>query len=284
MNMAYCVQIGDPLNDTQIVEIESIIVATFLEIHKIYNNWNPHSEVSYLNALEANTKVIISSELASFLQKLDQIVTLSEGRFDPTVGSIQKLWKKSLQTHHLPSQETLDRLNPSIGWKKIHLEENAFWKDNSLTEIDLGGIAKGYAVDLITERLLAQGYAHLYVEWGGEIRAHGQHPEGRLWKVGIDLGRIQQLENEAIATSGSYMQNWTVEGLCYTHIVDPRSGIALHDSPILSASVLAPSCLEADGLATALMLFKSVEEAESWTQKHEIKAYFNQNLTKNPVK
>jgi len=148
--------------------------------------------------------------------------------------------------------------------------------------LDLGGIAKGYGVDLILENLNQAGFSDVFVEWGGEIRASGKHPEGRPWRIFIS--RLENndphlaiahldLVDQAIATSGDYLQNWTIEkdGNCSTffHIIDPVTLHPLQKQPlsIASTSVVAPTCALADGLATVAMMFLSVEEAQVWAEK-----------------
>ncbi len=270
MTMPYCIQVGEKLNEVQIDSIKSVIATTFSEIDQIYNNWNPHSEISQLNRLEANQKIPISHELSHFLKKVETLVVETEGRFDPTVAPLCTLWKEALILGTLPDQNTLSLCAEAIGWDRIHCEAGLFWKENGLTALDLGGIAKGYGVDLIVERLEQSGFSQIYVEWGGEIRTLGSHPSGRPWNIGILGGGTLPLSNKAIATSGSYIQNWEVDGVNYTHIIDPHTLQPLHPSQISSASVLAPTCLEADALATAFMLFPTQQEALHWAAARAI--------------
>lgn len=169
--------------------------------------------------------------------------------------------------------EKLEEVKASVGWHFVHCVDRCFWKDSSLTALDFGGIAKGYAVDLLVEKLRAAGYQNFYVEWGGEIRTSGQHPSGRPWKVGIQGLSAIDLSNAAIATSGSYIQNWTVGSSSYTHIIDPNRKEPLQNSTITSVSVIASSCREADAIATALMLFPSKEEAQKWAQEKNYQVF-----------
>lgn len=261
MTMGYSVQIGDLHPDLDTVE--AVILSTFSQINQIYNNWNPESEVSKLNALPAGQKRRLSSDLAAFLKRIDGIVLLTEGRFDPTVAPI----KNSLLEGHLCSESA------AVGWDKIHLEGDLFWKEHDATAIDLDGAAKGYAVDLIVERLEEAGYHNLYVEWGGEIRTTGSHPQGRPWKIAIRGGETLEMKKSAIATSGSYLQNWTIDKTLYTHIIDPITKKPLANTPITSASVMSKNCFEADAIATALMLFPSKEEAYAWAEAHNLKIW-----------
>lgn len=260
MTVPYRILVGRELSFFERKAIKAIINKTFEEVDNTYNYWNPSSEISGLNRLKKNERKQISFQLKNFLILTEEIVKITEGRFDPTIGHLQKLWKDKLLT----DDEVTTALS-EVGWHKIHYEESIFWKDSDLVSLDLGGIAKGFCVDLLTERLQDAGCHDVYVEWGGEIRAGGHHPEGRPWRVFISrLGdldpdhaiAIVDLNDAAIATSGDYLQNWEVNGTIYYHIINPKTGYPLVSVPnaVASASVLAPSCALADGLATALMM------------------------------
>lgn len=259
MTIGYTIQVGDPHPD--LFSIQRIIDTTFNEIDQVYNNWNPTSEISRLNALPAHIRCELSPQLTSFLKRIEKIVFITEELFDPTVAPIKKSLLEGAITSH-----------SQIGWDKIHLEENTFWKEEGVA-LDLGGVAKGYAVDLLLERLQEEGYSNLFVEWGGEIRVAGNHPEGRPWKIAILGGETLNLHNEAIATSGSYHQSWEINGKTYTHIIDPKKREPLSNNSITSASVVAKSCMEADAFATALMLFSSQEEAYAWAEKNNLRIW-----------
>jgi thiamine biosynthesis lipoprotein len=270
MTIPYSIQIGDPINEQQELEILALIERTFSEIDQIYNNWNPESEISQLNALKAHETVPISSELYLFLQKVGTLVQTTEGRFDPTVEPLCQLWKTALQSGSLPDPEKIATCRAAVGWHLLHFENRCFWKEHSLTACNFGGVAKGYGVDLLVERLQDAGYRHLFVEWGGEVRSTGDHPQGRPWKVAIIGLYPIDLSDQAIATSGSYIQHWEVDGITYTHIINPQTLQPLNPSPITSSSVIASSCCEADALATAGMLFPTQEAALQWAEAKNI--------------
>jgi thiamine biosynthesis lipoprotein len=266
--------------------IEGIIASTFGEVHAIYNKWNPNSELSKLNQIAAHTTVELSPKLAHLLQLTDEVVTLSNGLFDPTIEPIQRLWKTKLQVGAIPTQQEINSLAPAIGWSKIHFTSETFSKDHQGVSLDLGGIAKGYAVDLLVQNLNEAGFPDLLVEWGGEMRATGNHPSGRPWKIFISafgdptpekaLGYVE-LHNQAIATSGNYLQFWIVEenheSVTYFHIINPKNLRPLKIGPksIGSASVLAETCSLADGLATVAMMFSDKQEAQNWASEIRIK-------------
>jgi thiamine biosynthesis lipoprotein len=279
MTIAFKIIVGAPLTTEQQTEVTRVIEETFDEVDRVYNRWNPHSELSQLNQLPAGVQAPLSPELQHLLEITGELVSLSEGRFDPTIEPLQKVWKSALLFGKEPPPSAIEALSPALGWDKIHYGGGYFWKDHPRTCLDLGGIAKGYCVDLLVERITSLGYPSLFVEWGGEIRAHGEHPEKRPWTVYIshledpDPSKalaIVPLQDAAIATSGDYLQNWRVkEGereTTYCHIINPKTLRPLEVTPssIASASVKAPTCAFADGLATAAMLFSTEEEANKW--------------------
>jgi len=274
MTMSYTIQVGDSLSQKEQTAIEKTILSTFSEVHQIYNNWNPNSEISKLNRLPARQKVTISPELVHFLLLVDKLVALTENRFDPTVEPLQKLWKEKMRSGLIPTEKELTRLFSAVGWQNIHIEGTTVWKEHELTAIDVGAVAKGYAVDLLVERLHQAGFKSIYVEWGGEIRTAGTHPEGRKWRIALSSGSTLELYNQAIATSGNYLQKWTINEITYTHVIDPHSKQPLHvtDRSIGEVHVISDTCARADAIATALMLFEVPIEAENWAKERDILA------------
>lgn len=280
MTMDYRILIGDSLNSTKQKLVQKIIETTFAEINSIYNKWNPTSEVSQLNQLKAYQKKQLSPELFQFLQGVGALVELTGGRFDPTIEPLQQVWNIKLDSHEIPTMQELSLVQESIGWKHIFLDNGEFYKDNDHVCLDLGGVAKGFCVDLLIKRLNLEGFLNVFVEWGGEIRVSGKHPENRPWAIYISrfennnpdeaIDRLN-LEDQAIATSGNYLQYWKVKSSSgeiktYSHIYNPHTLYPIEVTPqsIASASVVAPDCMSADALATAALLFNSVEEAQSW--------------------
>lgn len=276
MTIDYRILIGEQLTPQRHAEVEQLLQHTFSVINDVYNKWNPNSELSKINRLKAHVKTPISPALEGFLLEIQKIVDISDGRFDPTIEPLQELWKTKLAQQIVPSEEEINAVLPAIGWHKIHFGNGLFYKDHDFTSIDLGGIAKGYCVDLLVNALNKAGYANVYVEWGGEIRASGKHPDDRPWHIFISrLGDTDpahaiahlDLIDLAIATSGDYLQKWNVSGTTYFHIFDPKAHRPLVSTSgsIASASVMASNCAMADGLATVAMMFSTVEEAEVWT-------------------
>ncbi len=196
------------------------------------------------------------------------------------IEPVQQLWKSHLESGKIPPDQMLAEHKQYIGWKKLHFKDKTITKDHQKTSLDLGGVAKGYAIDLIAEKLDRLGFHNLYVEWGGDLTTKGKHPDGRPWRVLVtkwgmpgDTNTVVELSGNAIASSGDYLQNWTVKNSVYTHIFNPDSGdpLKVSDNSICSVSIAAPTCLLADTIATAAMLCKTPEEAVKWLKKVQMK-------------
>lgn len=286
MTMQYKILISGKLDTSQNKEISQIIETVFDKTNTIFNKWNPNSELSKLNAGKAGIATPLSADLQRLFRETDVIVKLSQGRFDPTIEPLQELWKQKLNEGKVPSRNEILFLAPAIGWDKINFIDGLFTKEHDQTKMDFGGIAKGLCIDIMVESLNDKGFSDLYVEWGGEIRACGQHPEGRPWTIYISrLGDATpenaittlHLKDQAIATSGDYLQNWTVrvsdnEGKArsatYFHIFDPKTlePIEATYTSVASTSVVASNCALADGLATIPMMFSGTAEALEWVE------------------
>ncbi len=283
MGISYKVLIGHHQNQVQIQKINKILAETFAEIDQTYNKWNPFSEVSELNRLPKGVQRKLSLDLYAFLKRMNILVDLSDGRFDPTIETAQALWKSKLNQGLIPSLEEVCDLKNKVGWQKIHYDQGYFYKDHYAIQLDFGGVAKGLCVDLLIERLMEAGYSNLFVEWGGELRVNGEHPSGRSWNIYVSrfenpdpsVALVHFSLNEgAIATSGNYFQYWTVNDpsgskITYTHVFNPNTCMPLVARPdsIASASIFMQCCETADALAKVFLTFDHVEEAQIWAEK-----------------
>jgi thiamine biosynthesis lipoprotein len=161
---------------------------------------------------------------------------------------------------------------------QVRLQPPALRKTIAGLEIDLSSIAKGYAVDRIAQILDDRELHDYMIEIGGEIRTGGVRADGRPWQIGIErpddtqrtLQRIVPLHNQAVATSGDYRIFFMDQGKRYSHLIDPRSGRPVSHT-LASASVVASNCMEADALATTLLIL-GPNEGATWAKKHQIAA------------
>lgn len=273
MKIPYKIIIIHPLNEEKTSQILSIIDQIFNEVDFIYNNWNKESEITQFNLLSSTEAVPISNNLYSLLKKVEECFLLTDGRFDPTVAPLSDLFNQSCSFSDSFNQSSYDgdvRVD-SIGWNNLLLKEKSFQKKNPSTRLDLCGISKGYAIDLLIDRFKDSGIDHALVEWGGEIRAIGKHIN-RDWMVTIDENFSPiSLENCAIATSGSYIQKIKTEKGVFSHIFNPKTKKPLQLNSLSKVSVLAPTCAMADALATAALTFENKESAKQWAQEISLK-------------
>lgn len=281
MTIPYRIVIGHSLTSAQMAMAQKIIQTTFSEVDSTFNQWNPNSEISRFNRQPAHEPFALSPALTDFLQRCDELVELTEGRFDPTVEPLWTLWLQNLREGQAPDALELARVALMVGWKHLKLHGNHLTKDVAGVSLNFDSVSKGHCVDLLLDRFKAAGFSGVLVEWGGEMRAMGQHPEARAWRVAIRSidGQEQPVANldlidSAVATSGDYLQYWTIgNGATYTHIVDPITLRAVQIQPgtVASISVLAPDCMLADALATATMAWGSADAAEPWMKRVQAK-------------
>ncbi len=224
--------------------------ARIAELEQIMSDYRPQSEVRRL-ASRAGAEVPVSEPLYAVLARALELARLSDGAFDPTVGPFVALWRDARRTGRLPERSTLDSAAARAGWQKVHLDSatRSVRLDVAGMEIDLGGIAKGYILDQARAEFYRQGVRRVLLEAGGDISA-GDPPPGRAgWRVaGMPGGRT--LADAAVSTSGDTEQFVIINGVRYSHVVDPRTGLGVTSRR--HATVVAPDGATADGLATAL--------------------------------
>ena len=226
-----------------------------------YSHYSSDSELSRL-VLEAQYPggVRVDAETATLLDYADRQYRVSGGLFDITARRLTRLWD---QVARLPEPQALEQALARTGWNRVG------WKEGRLAlpagvELDLGGVVKEYAADRAAFLLRKAGFRNGYVDLGGDFHVLGPHPSGTPWRIGIrdpeKNGRaaaVVSIHSGGLASSGDYERFSRVDGVCYSHFVDPVSGLAMVADPQRSAvSVVAPSCLLAGSVATLAMLFR----------------------------
>lgn len=275
MEMPYHVQVGRSLSKKEQAHIQSIIATSFAFIHACFDHWNPNSELSLINQLAPLEKKKVSPKLLQLFVVANEMTILSEGRFNPSLGSIISLWKESLEQSEKVEQAVIESARKNLPLNPISIKNRIVSKSIPV-EFDFDGIAKGLGIDLILERLRFGGYNDVYVDWAGDIATSGKHPSGRRWQVAIRNplshlpdAEIIPLANSSIATSGDYEQHWEIDGKQYCHIINPYTlyPMEIQEGSIASVTVMAPSCAYADGLATSAMTFSKIENLLAWARK-----------------
>ena len=224
--------------------------------------FNPRSVLSRINNNSSNCA---DSMVAKLLQRSQEINRETGGAFDPTIAPLMRLWKTQDTVATLPDEAAIDSVMQFVGMDKVRLANgNQVIKSDSRLQLDFNAIAKGLGCDEVGRMLKRNGVTNYLVEIGGEITASGVNERGLPWHVSIDLpiesndtvvhssALVLQLDKGGIATSGNYRNYKIVDGRKVAHIIDPRTGHTAI-SNLLSATVIATDCMNADAYATALM-------------------------------
>lgn len=224
------------------------------------------SEISRLNRIRAGEVFHASPQLARVLRLGLEVSRLTEGGFDMTILPLVERWGfigKPASPFRFPSEEEIAELGGRVGWRHVSIDaEGKVRLSRNAMMLDLGGIAKGFGVDVAFDYLSREGYDNILVEIGGETRSAGNSPSGRTWRIGISNPRpdpanpfitVVDGSETAVATSGDYEDFFFHEGKRYSHVIDPVSGRPVRNG-VCSATVLAGECAYADALATALMV------------------------------
>ncbi len=186
-----------------------------------------------------------------------QIAKESGGAYDPTVGTLSRLWQKAREEERPPENEQIQKALLPVGWQGVELLPSGEVRLPEGMELDLGGAAKGYAVDRALEVLRERGVKRALINAGGQIGLLGKAPRGS-WQIGVRSPRGQgvvavlNLEGGAVSTSGDYQRFFLYQGKRYHHLLDPRGGYPA--SSCQSATVVAQTGMMADLLSTACFL------------------------------
>ena len=222
------------------------------------------SQLSKINRNECDS---LDSHIAANLALAKRYYELSNGYYDVTVKPLTSAWGFAAKGEKC-NNPNIDSLLEFVGFDKIAINDHRITKSDSRIQVDLNSIAKGYVVDLVAEALSKRGVESYMVNIGGEIRCKGMNPEGSEWHIGIEtpyegnfeqnsLEKIIPVSNCAVATSGNYRRYYTSEdGLKVCHTINPKTGYSVL-SNLLSATVVAPTCAEADAAATMFMAMGS---------------------------
>lgn len=237
----------------------------FAEIRRIENLLSKYKADSEISRLNQKGELRVSPETMFVLKKAEEFWLLTDGAFDVTVGPLMDLWGFTQKKYYLPKEQEVREVLKGVGFDKIILNP----KDNMIKfrlpgmRIDLGALAKGYAVDCAVKELKKKGIKDFLINAGGDIYCLGDK-RGQPWKVAIEeprrntlLGYLE-LKDVAVATSGDYQQYFLKDKKRYTHIFNPKTGYPV-DSSVISVTVIAPDCLTADALATSIFVLGKVK-------------------------
>lgn len=253
----------------------------FYVINKSMSTYQTNSDISKLNR---NESFKIDEHFLKVYDASKEIFGKTEGAFDPTIGNVVNAWKFGAEnTIEVVDSLKIDSLMQYVGYDKTYRSDNEIRKSNPNVYLEFNAIAKGYAVDVISEFLESQKANNYLVEIGGEIRAKGINiVKQSNWKIGVEEPNFEggqsilksiSLKNEAMATSGTYRKFKIDEnGNRYAHIIDTETGYPSKTN-LLSISVIAKDCMTADAYATAFKAM-GVEKVKTFLKIHpELKVF-----------
>ena len=225
------------------------------------SDYDPHSELRELCLTAGLGRAIkVSDDLYRVLRRSLDLSRRSNGAFDVTVGPLVRLWRRARRNGKFPDARRLAAARQAVGYQYVRLEDSPHRVEllKADMRLDLGGIAKGYAVDAALKVLRDHGVAVALVDAGGDMAAGDPPPGSDGWRVGIAPldrpdaapSRFLRLAHGAVATSGDAFQFVEIGGVRYSHIVDPHTGVGLTDRS--SVTIVARNCTTADGLASAV--------------------------------
>jgi thiamine biosynthesis lipoprotein len=247
------------------VEIDSI----FKVIDASMSTYKPESLISRIN--KGDTTVVLDEHFIRVMELSRMVYEASGGLFDPTIGILVNAYGFGPEKVEVIDSLTLVKLLPFVGFSKVQVVQNHLVKTYPETTLDFNAIAQGYTVDVIGEFLESKNIRNYMVEIGGEVKAIGVNPDGKLWSIGVQnpdpnaeqaLETIVYLDYQSVATSGNYRKfKVDANGKKYVHTINPITGKG-EPSNLLSATVITEDCAMADAYATSLMVMgydKSME-------------------------
>ena len=225
--------------------------ARIAELDATLSDYRTDSELSRVT--KSATPVHISDDLFAVLSRGQWLAEQTDGAFDVTLGPLTHLWRENRRARQLPNSETLADAFSRSGFRKMHLDSSTHTVrfDVPGMQLDVGANAKGYAADEALTVLAKQGITSALVAASGDLAFSDAPPNEGGWTIAIDaLHRPMLLENAAVSTSGSTEQNFVANGVRYSHILDPKTGLGLTTD--LTTTVIARRGIDADGMATAI--------------------------------
>ncbi len=230
-----------------------------------YSRFLPDSLICRINAAAGRHWVEVDPETEGILNLCQEMIFFTRGVFDPTALPLIQLWNWKAEAPVIPSDAAVQAARELVGWRKLQRRPGGLFLPRAGMALDFGGIGKEYAVDRVIGLALERGIPDVLVDFGQDVRVHGEPPERGAWHIGlqdpVNPARCWTgvaVTNHAVATSGNYMRNFVCEGRRYGHLLDPRTGYPV-DNGTLAVSVIAPNCTFAGILSTAAFVLGPAE-------------------------
>lgn len=244
------------------------------EIDDKMSVFKEYSEISKINKNAGNHSQIVSKDTYYVIQEAVKYCSLSKGAFDISIRPIVKLWGIGKKSAQVPSTNEINEKLKAVNYRDIVLGKNnsSIFLKNEKQEIDVGGIAKGYAADEVKKIMIKNGIKSAIINLGGNILVIGAKEDGTSWNVGIqdpikargEFALTINVINKSVVTSGDYERYFEEGGKRFHHIINPRTGYP-SDSDIVSATIISDNSIEGDGLSTGVYIMgvkKAIELIE----------------------
>lgn len=236
--------------------------AEFKRLHDVSNNFEQASEVSRVNQAAGQQPVKVSTDLVTMIKRANELSARLDGSFDVTIGPLTDLWAIGRKGDYVPPQAEIDKVLPFVNCRLVVLDEasTTVYLPKAGMKLDLGGIAKGYAVDRAIDILKANGVQSALINAGGDVRVIGRRPDGNPWRVGVQhprnpdaiLAKLALTDWDTMETSGDYQRFITKDNVRYSHILDPRTGH--QPRQVSSVTMVLSSSTDGDIFSTALFV------------------------------
>jgi len=285
MGTYYSIKVADGVVKDQ-TAFQAEVDRRLERVNNQMSTYRPKSELSRFNQHADSTPLPVSTDLAKVVAEALRLGRFTGGALDVTVGPLVNLWGfgPDKRPTKVPDAALLDETRKRTGLGNLHVEIGAdadtLRKDIPGLYVDLSSIAKGYGVDEIARYIESLGSRNYLVEIGGEVRVKGQNGQGQDWRVAVekpspDLGagvqEVISVGDKGIATSGDYRNYYELDGQRFSHTIDPTTGKPITHK-LASVTVVAPTCMEADGLATALMVM-GPEKGLAFAKEHALPVF-----------
>ncbi len=248
-------------NETEGDQYIKIAIAEIDRIEKLISSWDPNSETSKINNAAGKNPVTVSKELYDLIDRCLKISKLTDGAFDISYASMDRIWKFDGSMKTMPSKEAIQESVSKVGFENIILDKqnNSVFLKLPGMKIGFGAIGKGYAADKAKELLRINSVLSGIINASGDMNTWGKQPDGSDWKVALtnpmDKNKgfgLLPVVDKAVVTSGNYEKQVVFNGTKYSHIIDPRTGYP--STGVLSVTVFAPKAELADALATSVFV------------------------------
>ena len=243
------------------------------EVQRLDGLLSAQNENSKVYALNNRDVFKVSDDVSELIKRGKEIFQETDGLFDDTIYPVMQLWGFSTGEYHVPTKKEVQNVLTLVDGEKVEADNAGRVTLGENQQIDLGGIAKGYTGQKLTELFKSYDISSALVSLGGNIQAIGTKTDGSSWKVGIrdpkggqqDYIGVLSVKDEAVVTSGGYERYFEENGKTYIHIIDPRTGFPV-EGDLLSVTIVSEDGTLADGMSTALYIMGYEKACQFWRQ------------------